>query len=265
MRVRDIIGLILALTLAVGVAFLTRVFLTKEEKGGGEVVVKPAQLTKVLVAEKNLAPGDKIKAGDLIWQDWPKNTVAPNYLTAETTRAEEFTGAVVRFPIHKENPVIREELVMPGEKGILAAVVSPGKRAVSIDVTAASSDSGLIFPGDYVDVILATSVLEKGAQSGKSRTILRNIKVLAIDTMLIAPEEKPKTPPHEATLEVTPAQAEILMAGAREGTLTLSLHSMEKGEVQSASELQPEGGLPENKQVTIMRGKEKSVIQVQEK
>lgn len=261
MRVRDIIGLILALVLAIGVAFLTRIFLTKQESTGQEVALKTEKVTKVLVASKDLFPGDKIKAGDLVWLEWPKANLAPTYITEEQAKIEDFLGAIVRFPLNKSNPVVKEELVRKGEKGILAAVLSPGKRAVSIDVTASATDSGLIFPGDYVDVIVSMTTTENNTQVGKSKTILRNIKVLAFDASLAPPEENPKTPPRVATLEMTENQAEILMAGAKEGTLSLSLQSMEKGAIEPTERpIQKK----EDKKIILMRGKEKSEVGFQE-
>lgn len=262
MRVRDIIGLILALVLAVGVAFLTRLFLTKQDTSGQEVALRTEKITKVLVASKNLSPGDKIKPGDLIWQEWPKASLVSTYITEGQEKAEDFTGSIVRFPIHKSNPVVKEELVRKGDKGLLAAILSPGKRAISIDVTASATDSGLIFPGDYVDVLVSMTTTENNVQVGQSKTILRNIKVLAFDTTLAAPEENPKTPPHVATLEMTPQQAEILMAGVKEGTITLSLHSMEKGEPEP---IIPQTPKSEDKKIILMRGKEKSEIDFQGK
>lgn len=270
MRVRDIIGLVLALLLAIGVAFLTRIFLTKEEKPG-KTFVKQQEATRIIIASRTLSPGDTIKQGDLIWKEWPKSAITSTDLTEENTKLEEFTGSIVRFTIYKGNPLVKEELVKRSDKGILAAVVTPGKRAVSIDVTASASDSGLIFPGDYVDVILSTTASAGGQQVGKSRTILKNIKVLAFDTTLAPPSENPKTPPHVATLEMTPAEAEILMAGTKEGVITLSLHSLEKeSSNRSESSVSTESQPPvkdskRGQTITLMRGKEKSEVEFQEK
>jgi pilus assembly protein CpaB len=270
MRLRDIIGLILALLLAIGVVFLTRIFLTKEEKPG-KTHVRQQEATRIIIANKTLSPGDTIKQGDLIWQEWPKSAITPTDLTEENTKLESFTGSIVRFPIHKGNPLVKEELVKREDKGLLAAVVTPGKRAVSIDVTASASDSGLIFPGDYVDVILSTTVSANGQQVGKSKTILKNIKVLAFDTTLSSQGENPKTPPHVATLEMTPQEAEILMAGTKEGVITLSLHSLEKGSPEPSVSPEPteaHGPAKESqksKKITLMRGKDKSEVEFQEK
>ena len=263
MRVRDIIGLILALVLAIGVAFLARIFLTKKENVGQEVALKTEKITKVLVASKDLFPGDTIKPGDLIWQEWPKASLVPTYITEEQAKIEDFMGSIVRFPLNKSNPVVKEELVKKGDKSFLAAVLSPGKRAVSIDVTASATDSGLIFPGDYVDVIVSMTTALNNVQVGQSKTILKNIKVLAFDTTLAPPTETPKTPPHVATLEMTPQQAEILMAGAKEGTISLSLHSMEKGEVTIEPPVHPVKKT-EDKKIILMRGKEKSEVEFRE-
>ncbi len=262
MKLRDIIGLAIALVLAIGVAFLTRVFLNRESKSDSPVQVQQVELNRILVAKNDLYLGDKIKAGDLTWQDWPQNAINASYVKEGTVKIESFVGAIVRERLDKGEPVTSSILVRPGEQGLLAALVGSGKRAVSIDVTPQSASSGLIFPGDYVDVILSKSVSPaSGAQYGKSRTIISNVKVLAIDVQMADTHEKPKDPPRVATLELTPAQAELITASVKEGTLSLSLYSIEK----STSEPQStEENLVKQGTILLMRGKEKNEIQVQE-
>lgn len=268
MRTRDVIGLILALILAAGVAYLTRIFLIKQEAPKQTVVVQQTHKIKVLIAAKTLPSGSKIKPGDLTWQEWPEKGLQQTYITDETLKIESLMGTVVRYHITQGEPIIASNLIKPGEKGILAAILSPGKRAISIDVTPASSNSGLIMPGDFVDVIMSTFVAGGGVQQQvKTQTILSNVKVVAIDTDLSPPSEKPKNSPHVATLELTPAQAEILMAGAKEGMLSLSLHSLETttiGQTQSqvTSSLKQ---VPKKKTVILMRGMEKNAIEFEER
>ena len=267
MRLKDIIGLILALILAIGVAFLTRYFLTKEEKKTKhEVPVQQSLLTKIFVAGIGLHEGDKIKPGDIVLQQWPQNAINSNYIKEGTVRPSDLVGSIVRGHLDKGEPITATSLVKPGEKGILAAVVAPGQRAISIDVTAQSASSGLIAPGDYVDVILSKSITPtSGAQFGESKTIATKVKVLAIDTELSDTHEKPKNAPHVATLEVTPIQAEHITAAIKEGTLSLSLHSLE-----TTPQVEQQGHLTEKapkkeETITIMRGKEKTEIKMQEK
>lgn len=265
MRLRDIIGLAIALILAVGVALVARIFLTKVEPVQPVATPQPVTVAKVLVAGKNLLEGDKISHGDLVWQEWPQQYVKPVYITEGSIKVESLQGSIVRFHILRGEPVLLPNLVKPGSSGILSAVIDPGKRAVSIDVTPATASSGLVIPGDIVDVILSASVTVEGNSRGKSDTVLSKVKVVAMDTDISTLSDKTKTPPHVATLEVTPQQAEILLAASKDGTLSLSLHSFikEKPGVVNAPEVSPQKRTQEK--VLIMRGKERTTLEFQEK
>jgi pilus assembly protein CpaB len=275
LRLRDIIGLVIALLLAIGVAFLTRLFLTEKVPQPQSVTLKEVQTTQILVAGQALDQGDKIKAGDLIWQEWPKISVNPNYLSVTTAKPEDYIGAIVVDHLDKGEPVTLTDFVKQGEKGTLAAILTPGKRAISIDVSPAATSSGLITPGDFVDVVLsqATASAEGSQQQITSQTLLKNIKVLATDASLSSQEGKTLSVPRVVTLEVTPQQAEILLSGSKEGTLSLSLHGLEteKGvtEVTEPAIAEKKQGEALNKtlnktQVTIMRGANKSTVEFNE-
>lgn len=265
MRLRDIIGLGIALILAVGVALLTRVFLTKVEQPKAVAVPQPIPVIKVLVAGRNLLEGDKVRKSDLIWQEWPQSSLNPVYITEGTVRPESLVGGVIRFHVSRGEPVTLPDIIRPGERGVLAAVLDPGKRAVSIDVTPATASSGLVIPGDIVDVILSNAVsAESNATKGKSETILTGVKVVAMDTELATLGDKTKNPPHVVTLEVSPAQAEILLAASKEGTLSLSLHSFTKAQVL-VKEVEIKTPLKQHKaeKVLLIRGKEKTILEFQ--
>lgn len=224
--------------------------------------------TKVLVAGKDLMEGDKIGAGDLSWQEWPKSSLNSTFVVEGVVDPETLIGSVVRYRFLRGEPIILTDLVKAGERGVLAAILAPGKRAASIDVTPATANSGLILPGDYVDVILSNLTTPEGAenqaqQHGKSETILTNIKVVAIDTELSTSQGTTKNPPHVATLEVTPDQAAILLAAAKEGTLSLSLHSLEQSHFKRAEETMARPRRQDR--VIVIRGKERTTLEFQEK
>lgn len=260
MRLRDIIGLILALVLAIGVALLTRVFLTKDETTKKEVSIKEITGSKILVAEKELYPGDTIKLGDLVWQAWPEDALNLSYVKEGAIKVESLKDAVVLQRLSKGEPIAASDFVKPGEKGILAAIISPGKRAISIDVTAPAVNSGLISPGDNVDVILSKTISNSvGNQYGQSKTIVNNVKILALDFNMLNNHVKPITVPHVATLEVSPNEAELITASAKEGTLSLSLHSITKSKEVVEKKEPSNSGM-----VILMRGKERNEVQVKE-
>jgi pilus assembly protein CpaB len=259
MRLRDIIGLVLALVLAIGVAFLTRLFLTKSDIAQKEVTAQSIEVTRVIIGAKDIPVGTKIKPGDLVWQEWPQKSLNPSYITEATGKIEEYNGAIVKDSVLKGEPIVAGDFIKAGDRGLLAALVAPGKYAISIDITPSSGSSGLIYPGDYVDVILSKRVTpEGGSEYGNSETIVTNVKVLAMDIDLSAPADKPKAPPHVATLEVDQGQAETITAAQKEGTLSLALRSFERKEATSSGK-----GL-EHSNITIMRGNQRSVIPVQQ-
>src|SRR5262249_12516047 len=69
-------------------------------------------------------------------------------------------GSLVRTFLDTGSLVTSQNVLRPRDRGFLASVLSPGTRAISINVDAESGVSGLIWPGDYVDVVL-TQVIDK--------------------------------------------------------------------------------------------------------
>ena len=156
-------------------------------------------------------------------------------------------GAVARRRIFANEPISPDQLIQRGDRSVGAAVVAPGMRAVSIGINAASASGGFIAPGDYVDVMLsiefnqgvdeqgnklpegAASLLPDGDSLVKvsTETVLRNVKVLAIDQSLgRKAEEGPADVGKTATLEVSLSDTEKLLTAARLGNLALVLRSM---------------------------------------
>lgn len=264
MRLRDIIGLAIALILAIGVALTVRLFLSKPEATKPTVEQAVIPMTKVLVAGRNLIEGTKVRESDFTWQEWPQAYVNSVYLTEKSIKPESLKGSIVRFHILRGQPILLPNLVRSGENGILSVLLASGKRAVSIDVTPATASSGLIIPGDMVDVILAETVTAEGNSRGRSETVLSNVKVVAIDTEISTLGDKTKTPPHVATLEVAPEQAEILLAASKNGTLSLSLHSSIK-QVSDTKKMEiPDSPQIKQEKVLILRGKERTTLEFQE-
>lgn len=156
-------------------------------------------------------------------------------------------GAVARRRILANEPISPDQLIQRGDKSIGSAVVSPGMRAVSIGINAASASGGFIAPGDYVDVMLSIQWKKGFDAEGKpvengtpvmlpdgdslvkvsTETVLRNVKVLAIDQSLgRSAEQGPADVGKTATLEVSLSDTEKLLTAAKLGSLALVLRSM---------------------------------------
>jgi pilus assembly protein CpaB len=189
---------------------------------------------KVLVAKADIGVGQRLSAGVLDWQDWPQDNTA-DYITiaAMPDAMNQMNGAVARFEFFKGDP-IREQKLARSDQGFLSAVLTPGMRGVSLPVAAASGAGGFIVPNDRVDLIQSSTA---GGQP-VSRTILSDIKVLAIGTRLgqvgttgaptdpADPKSQIFTSDTIATLELTPAQSEMVVNAAQQGKITLVLRSV---------------------------------------
>lgn len=260
---RELIGLVLALLLALAVALLARYFLTRDETSKEAKVENKVQLNKILVATRELYKGHVIQQDDLIWQEWPEAGLNPSYIKQGSIKLNDIQGAIVKDSLTKGEPVTVSGLVKTDNKSILSALVAPGMRAFSISVSAQSASSGLISPGDYVDVVVGKLITPAtgGNQYGQGSIIAENVKVLAVDIEMADKHEKPKAAPRVVTLEVTPQDAEKLAAAMKEGILSLSLHSMETHTKADTSHLDDDS----RDTVILMRGKDKMEISVGDK
>jgi pilus assembly protein CpaB len=103
-------------------------------------------------------------------------------------------------------------------------------RAAAIDISPEASAGGFILPDDHVDVVLTrhdkAAERATGVEKYVSETIMRDVRVLAVDQAL---EEKSGTKSvigKTATLELSEDQAETLALSKQLGTLSLTLRSI---------------------------------------
>ena len=60
----------------------------------------------------------------------------------------------MRVPIFENEPILPRKLVKKGDTGTMAALIEPGMRAMSVEISTESASGGFILPNDRVDVIL---------------------------------------------------------------------------------------------------------------
>lgn len=219
--------------------------------------------THVLVAKHDLLVGELLSPDDLEWAPWPEENVVEGYKTEEgnADAINELAGSVVRIPIYAEEPILTQKLVMKGETGFMAALLTPGMRAISVEISAESASGGFILPDDRVDVILTYEVQMATSKTVVERpvteTILQNVRVLAIDQVFAQGEaESPSQIGNTATLEVSPQEAELIAHSQRLGTISLSLRpwadARDTGSRGARTELLEGGSAPGNG-ITIYR------------
>ena len=145
-------------------------------------------------------------------------------------------GSLVRNFLDTASVVTSKDILRPRERGFLASVLAPDTRAVSINVDAASGVSGLIWPGDYVDLVLtqeSTTVAEKpnpDYQHGTlSETVVHNVRIVAVDQEIVqggsASNIAAGKLAHTVSLELAPEQVKKVTVAAQLGKLSLAVRA----------------------------------------
>lgn len=246
MNPRMIIFGVIALAMAGGTALMVKGWMSAQQKKFKTVAAPKAPTNVILVAKQDLPTGTFLKREHMAWQAWPGNKIQKAYIKKGLRKDSDFVGAVVRTSIVVGEPITEGRIAKKGNKGFMAAVLTPGMRAVSLRISASGGVSGFVFPGDRVDIILTHIV--KPESSGKSKkkvaasklaeTILENVRILAVDQ---TPEDRSNKAKRRkaVTVEVTPKQAEFVTVAQVLGKLSLSLRSLTREEM--------EGGFVEKK------------------
>jgi len=187
-------------------------------------------LSDVLVLDGDVPMGQPL--GDLLkWQPWPTDATTPTYITRETDpeAVDKLKGSIARVQLYAGEPLRRSKLIGEGQS-FMSSVLPSGKRAIATQIAADTSAGGFILPNDYVDVIMTRRAAQgtNGGDGFITETILKNIRVLAIDQTIQEDEEGKKVKVGTtATLELTPQQAEIItVAQQMADRLTLALRSI---------------------------------------
>lgn len=209
--------LIVAIVLAVGAGWLTLNYLSSLQR---QTNANSAP-RDVIVAAQDIPARVTITPQMLAHVQRPSSAVDPNTLMDP----RQAVGALTLITIPAGSSLTSAMIGHPADVGLPVRLKS-GMRAVSVQIDKVKGVSGLIEPGDYVDVIADPP--KSGAQPPPASAILRGVRVLAIGDSL---ENSSATPsPQEAnsstvTLEVTPKQADLLVMADNNTTLRLALRS----------------------------------------
>lgn len=199
-----------------------------------QTIVEEVDYTQVLSVAEPMSMGDRVREGDLKWIDWPTEALTAaliiNDPAADISAMDELQGALVRESLTPGDPLVMSRFIRAGDAGIMAALLKPGMRAVTVRISVDTASGGFIQPGDKVDIILQETIQPDG-EVGSSTvpkyiagTIFENVTVLAIDQSFSNnPEGGAAIPGSTATLELSPRDAERVTVAQVRGDLSLVL------------------------------------------
>ena len=249
----------LALVAAVAMALLVRGLATPKTPAPVAIAAPPPPekpMAQVLVAKRNLPVGTRLTQEDLGWQPWPLEALNPTLITdgsaptggdkpktikaaVEETAAMAakatkdliapqnamlaFVGAIVKDSIAIGEPLTAAKVIRAGDSNYMAVVVAPGMRAISIPISAETSVGGFILPGDRVDVIQSRAGPD--GKSYETQTLMRNVRILAIDQKSLADKGATAMVGAVAVLEIPAEDVDIISRGKMLGEMQLALRS----------------------------------------
>ena len=129
---------------------------------------------------------------------------------------QDLVGQIAQQSVYAGEIILKTRIAKSPPGSPLVALIPKGKRAITIPVNVVAGVAGFVLPGSRVDIIANSG--------GQPKTILQDMKVLAIDQTTTAEKDKAVVV-SAVTLEVDPVEAEIVVRAMRAGGLQLTLRN----------------------------------------
>lgn len=181
----------------------------------------------VLIAKQEIPPGVFIEAAQVAFEQRPRANVPEGAVTD----ASQYENRSLKVRAYPGDIILQAKL---GDKGVTGASASipKGMRVVTVPVTMTSVHSGMIRPGDRVDVVLTFKAahIPGQPQVSKTKTVLEYIEVFAIDRIREGEgggDSSKGAKVDNLSLLVTPAQANLLQLARSMGELQMALRNVD--------------------------------------
>lgn len=213
-RVQEYLPLVAGTILTLLAILIARQRISAVEKN----ILGKAAPTEIVVAANPIPAGSTFSLENLA-----KKSIPVDGTTRRNVPARDFElllGARAKVEMSGGDPVLWTDVEEPVDVDRFSLLIPKGRRAITMDVDTKASFSGLIRPGDHVDILRETS-------DGKgSYPFLFDLPVIAVDRHFLAPstEEEGKEIA-TLTMSVTPNEAALLSAAAREAKISWLLRN----------------------------------------
>jgi len=223
---KTVLPLLVAILLGLGAAVFAKNWMKSRIDA---VEAEKRRGVQVVVAAKDIPFGDRITAENVKLVGWPRDSV-PDGVFHDPA---EVVGRVANQKLVAGEAILKARAAGQAGGSSLAALIEPNKRAVTVRVNDVIGVAGFLLPGNRVDVLASRSV-DRGRS--QTRTLLQNLKVLAVDQTASTPDKDKPVVVRAVTLEVDPRQAEMLVQATEEGSVQMALRNPEEAEpIQTAA------------------------------
>jgi Flp pilus assembly protein CpaB len=186
-------------------------------------IMGKAAPTEIVVATNLIPKGSIFSLENLSKRSVPSSGTSRRNIPA--TDFELLLGARTKVEISKGEPVLWTDVEEPIDVDKFSLQIAKGRRAITIDADMRASFSGLLQPGDHVDL------LRKRKDAPGFTPLLFYIPVLAVDSQFLPFSfREDGNGIGTITVAVTPNEAVLLSAAVQEGDIAWLLRNPEDHE-----------------------------------
>lgn len=178
-----------------------------------------SKTVNLVVAKRELKRGEKITADAVAVRAIPVDFSHSSAVTPETFSRIE--GQILAYPV-RAGEMILWSLAEGKKSPTFSARVEVGHRAMTVPVDEINSISGLLEPGDLIDLMVTID------QKGKKTTLplLQNVQVMATGQRAVDGQKEGERKQYSTvTIDATPLQARNIIVARDAGKITALLRN----------------------------------------
>lgn len=207
-----------ALLSGVGAAYFTDHYISRRVQEEKDRITEQYKPSKVVVAKRNLRVGDVLDYDNLAIREMPSGFIHASAISSEF--ADTVVGKRIMQSLNAGESLLTNFLASRTGSGF-SNLIEPGKRALTFPVDIVSSMSGLLRPGDKIDIMVT---LRKG--KSVTRPLLKNVTILATGAIIDDEGRITESGAYQTvTISVTPVNAAKITHAREVGNMTVVLRS----------------------------------------
>jgi Flp pilus assembly protein CpaB len=214
MRAKSLVLLLLAL--GCGLVAAVGVTQVMGKRGDSEGA---AEVVSIFVAVKDIPQSEPIIAQMVKQEEWPRDKVP----ILAVTKWEDLHTRRPKATIFSGSPILDNQLLGKGQtdRGP-GTLIEKGSRVIGVKVDSEAAIGSIIRPGDRVDVLVHVRAdPNRGLPETVTLGVLQNVKVFAVNDSWEAQGSEKAVAAKTVSLQVTPAEAQLVMLAAETGQIRL--------------------------------------------
>ncbi len=213
---RPTLPLLLSIALGIAAVLMVRNYMAVEQKA----MTRDLEPVRIVVARQNVPASTPITMDMVAARPVPKKFVHANAIYPE--EVDLIVGRELLYPVRAGDPILWMDLKGGERYRGFSSMIKEGERALALKVDETSTLSGLLQPGDHVDILGTFKPGGMGSQEPETTiTLLQNVVVLATGqaTSARSGAVRERTGLSTLTVLVTPEEAALLIHAQKVGTL----------------------------------------------